>query len=48
MPTPLCRYLLRPPLAQDRPRLAADGHVLVTFESRWHDGTRHLLFEKQQ
>ena len=41
----LCRYLLRPPLAQDRLQLRADGRVLVTLKTVWRDGTSHLLFE---
>ena len=39
------RYLLRPPLAQDRVQLRADGRVLVTLKTVWRDGTSHLLFE---
>ncbi len=41
----LCRYLLRPPLAQDRLRLRADGRVLVALKTVWRDGTSHFLFE---
>jgi Putative transposase len=41
----LCRYLLRPPLAQDRIRLRADGRVLVVFKTVWRDGMSHLVFE---
>ena len=41
----LCRYLLRPPLAQDRVQRRADGRVLVTLKTVWRDGTSHLLFE---
>jgi hypothetical protein len=41
----LCRYVLRPPLAQDRLTTAADGRALVTLKAPWHDGTTHLLFE---
>ncbi len=41
----LCRYLLRPPVAQDRLRLLADGRVVLMLKSAWADGTRHLLFE---
>jgi Putative transposase/Transposase zinc-binding domain len=40
----LCRYVLRPPVAQDRLSLTPDGLVLVTLKSEWHDGTSHLLF----
>jgi hypothetical protein len=41
----LCRYVLRPPLAQNRLQLRADGRVLVTLKATWHDGTSCLLFE---
>jgi hypothetical protein len=41
----LCRYLLRPAVAQDRLRLLADGRVVLTLKSPWADGTRQLLFE---
>jgi hypothetical protein len=41
----LCRYLLRPPLAQDRVRLRADGRILVELKTVWRDGTAQLLFE---
>jgi hypothetical protein len=41
----LCRYLLRPAVAQDRLRFLADGRVVLTLKSAWTDGTRQLLFE---
>jgi hypothetical protein len=41
----LCRYVFRPPLAQERLRRTADGHIVVTLKSRWRDGTTHLVFE---
>ncbi len=41
----LCRYLLRPAVAQDRLRLLTDGRVLLTLKTAWADGTRHLIFE---
>jgi len=40
----LCRYLLRPPLAQERLSRLPDGRVVCTLRSPWHDGTRHLIF----
>jgi hypothetical protein len=40
----LCRYVLRPPVAQERLSLTPEGLVLVTLKSEWHDGTTHLLF----
>ncbi|MDO8474764.1 MAG: transposase [Candidatus Rokubacteria bacterium] len=41
----LCRYLLRPPLAQARVPLRPDGRVLVTLQTVWRDGTSPRLFE---
>ncbi len=40
-----CRYLLRPPVAQDRLQRTSDGRVLLELKRAWADGTRHLLFE---
>ncbi len=44
----LCRYLLRPPVAQDRLRLTGDGRIRLTLKTPWADGTRHLLFEPME
>ena len=41
----LCRYLLRPPFAQERLRLRADGRIALELKRAWHDGTRELVFE---
>jgi Putative transposase len=41
----LCRYLLRPAVAQDRLRLLSDGRVVLRLKSASADGTRHLIFE---
>ncbi len=41
----LCRYLLRPLLADKRLRLLGDGRVRVQLKRAWSDGTTHLLFE---
>jgi hypothetical protein len=41
----LARYVLRPPIAQERLSHTADGRVLLTLKSEWSDGTTHLLFE---
>ncbi len=40
----LCRYLLRPAVAQDRLRRLGDSRILVTLKTAWADGTRHLVF----
>jgi hypothetical protein len=41
----LCRYVLRPAVAQDRLRLTEDGRVVLELKSTWADGTSHLVFE---
>ena len=41
----LARYVLRPPLAQDRLRLRPDGRVVVELKTPWRDGTTALVFE---
>ena len=41
----VCRYVLRPPVAQDRLSLTADGQVRLELNYAWADGTTHLLFE---
>jgi hypothetical protein len=41
----LCRYLLRPAVAQDRLRLLDDGRVVLTLKTAWADGTCQLVFE---
>src|SRR5262249_48534370 len=40
----LCRYLLRPPIAQDRLTLRSDGTVVVLLKTPWRDGTTALRF----
>jgi hypothetical protein len=40
----VCRYALRPPIAQDRIRLTPEGDVLLELRHRWSDGTTHLRF----
>src|SRR6185503_1874120 len=42
----LCRYLLRPAVAQDRLRLTEDGRrIVLELKRPWQDGTSHLVFE---
>jgi hypothetical protein len=41
----LCRYLLRPAVAQGRLRLLDDGRIVLIVKTAWADGTRHLVFE---
>src|SRR5690606_27657380 len=39
----LCRYLARPPLAQERLALHPDGRVRLGFKAAWKDGTHAVL-----
>ena len=41
----LCRYLLRPAVAQERLRRLSDGRIVLTLKTAWADGTRQLVFE---
>ena len=41
----LCRYALRPPVAQDRLHLTPEGQVVLQLRHPWSDGTTHLLFD---
>ena len=41
----MCRYVLRPPFAQERLRRRGDGRVALELKRAWHDGTRELVFE---
>jgi hypothetical protein len=41
----LCRYLLRPPVANDRLSFAPDGSVLLRLKTPWRDGTSHIALE---
>lgn len=41
----LCRYALRPPVAQDRLRLTPEGQVVLELRHPWADGTTHLSFD---
>jgi len=38
----LCRYILRPPLANDRLKILDDGNVRLEFKRPWSDGTSSL------
>lgn len=41
----VCRYALRPPLAEERITTTPDGDVAVQLRRPWADGTTHLVFE---
>jgi len=39
----LVRYVLRPPLANNRLKWLSDDELLLTLKRAWSDGTKHLL-----
>jgi hypothetical protein len=39
----LCRYVLRPPLANQRLRWLSDEELLLRLKRKWGDGTTHIL-----
>jgi hypothetical protein len=41
----LCRYVLRPPLANDRLERLADGRVQLSFKRPWRDGTSSVVLK---
>jgi hypothetical protein len=41
----LCRYVLRPPFAQERLRRRSDGRIVLELKMAWHDGARELVLE---
>ncbi len=41
----LCRYVARPPIAQERLSLIPDGRVLYRLKRPYRDGSTHVLFE---
>ena len=41
----VCRYALRPPVAQGRLHLTEDGHVQLRFRNPWQDGTTGVVFD---
>ncbi len=41
----LCRYLLRPPISNDRLSRGPDGRVALRLKTPYRDGTTHLLFD---
>jgi hypothetical protein len=41
----VCGYVLRPPVAQERLSMTAEGQVLLRFRQSWRDGTTHVVFD---
>jgi hypothetical protein len=44
----LCRYITRPPLANERLERLPDGRVRLELKRVWRDGTAALLFEPDE
>ena len=44
----LCRYITRPPLAQDRLTEQPDGRYRLELKSVWKDGTRAVTYDPMQ
>ena len=40
----LCRYLARPPIANDRLQELPDGRLALHFKQAWRDGTTHTVY----
>jgi hypothetical protein len=41
----LCKYILRPPLANDRLKILDGGHVRLEFKKPWSDGTTSVKLD---
>ncbi len=44
----LCRYVARPPLANNRLEELPDGRLALRLKTRWRDGTSHILMERSE
>jgi Putative transposase len=44
----LCRYVARPPLANERLEERIDGQLLLRLKTRWRDGTTHIAMERRE
>jgi hypothetical protein len=44
----LCRYVARPPLANDRLEERPDGTLTLRLKTPWRDGTTHILMERSE
>ena len=44
----LCRYVARPPLANDRLEEQPDGRLALRLKTRWRGGTTHVLMERSE
>lgn len=44
----LCRYILRPPISDDRLKALSDGKVALTLKTPWRDGTTAIVLTAVQ
>jgi hypothetical protein len=44
----LCRYILRPPLANHRLRWLSDSELVFKLKRAWSDGTTHVIFSPHE
>jgi hypothetical protein len=44
----LCKYLLRPPVAENRLKKLNNGEILFEMKASWGDGTRAILFSPKE
>jgi hypothetical protein len=44
----LARYVMRPPIANERLERLSDGRILYRMRKPWRDGTTHLVFEPEE
>ena len=44
----LCRYVARPPLANERLEERPDGRLTLRLKTRWRDGTTQILMERRE
>jgi hypothetical protein len=44
----LCRYLARPPIANDRWQELPDGRLALRFKQAWRDGTTHIVYSPHE
>jgi ribosomal protein S27E len=44
----LCKYVLRPPVAEERLSFLNNGDVCYKLKKRWTDGTSHIIFTQME
>ena len=44
----LCKYVLRPPIAEERLSILGNGDVSYRLKKRWNDGTSHIIYTQME